>query len=194
MKQELDDLLCKKYPKIFAQRNWNMRQTCMCWGFTCGDGWFNIIDQLCGRIQWYINESRRSRAMSLRYNRALRRAVRGDTAGLLHFYTHTDSDSAREWAQKSVDHVLSNPEPQERIPAIACPQVVAVQVKEKLGTLRFYYDGGDDIVDGMVRMAESMSSVMCEVCGAPGERRGGGWIRTLCDEHATAQNKQDGNL
>jgi hypothetical protein len=35
------------------------------------------------------------------------------------------------------------------------PQVVATQVKEKFGTLRFYYDGGDDYIDGLVSMAES---------------------------------------
>ena len=62
-------------------------------------------------------------------------------------------------------------------------QVVATQVKEKFGGLRFYYDGGDDVVDGMVRMAESWAGATCEECGSPGERRGGGWIRTLCDQH-----------
>ena len=63
------------------------------------------------------------------------------------------------------------------------PPVTVVQVKEKFGTLRFYYDGGDDKIDGMVRMAESMSAVTCEKCGKPGTSTGGGWIKTLCDEH-----------
>jgi hypothetical protein len=36
----------------------------------------------------------------------------------------------------------------------------------------------------MAVMAESMSGVTCEVCGNVGRQRGGGWIRTLCDEHA----------
>jgi len=62
-------------------------------------------------------------------------------------------------------------------------QVVAIQIKEKFGTLRFYYNGGDDTIGGMVRMAESMSSVTCEECGNPGKTRGPGWIRTLCDHH-----------
>ena len=74
-------------------------------------------------------------------------------------------------------------EPQCRIVPNACPQVVADQVKEKFGTLRFYYHGGDSKVDGMVRMAESMSACMCEECGAPGTQTQGGWIRTLCDTH-----------
>ena len=62
-------------------------------------------------------------------------------------------------------------------------QVVVIQVKEKFGSLRFYYEGGDDTISGMVRMAESMSAVMCEECGAPAETRGPGWIRTLCEVH-----------
>lgn len=63
-------------------------------------------------------------------------------------------------------------------------QVVVHQIKEKFGGLRFYYGGGDDTIDGMVRMAEAIAGITCETCGAPGKSRSGGWIRTLCDEHA----------
>lgn len=63
-------------------------------------------------------------------------------------------------------------------------QVTVEQVKEKFGTLRFYYQGGDDYISGLVTMAETMSGHTCEVCGAPGQRTGGGWIRTLCSKHA----------
>lgn len=62
-------------------------------------------------------------------------------------------------------------------------QVVVEQIKEKFGGLRFYYQGGDETVAGMVRMAEAWANVTCEECGKPGERRTGGWIRTLCDRH-----------
>lgn len=64
-----------------------------------------------------------------------------------------------------------------------CPQVKIEQIKEKFGTLRFYYSGGDDFVSGAVWLAESMTSHMCEECGAVGKRIGGGWVRTLCDFH-----------
>ncbi len=127
MKQELDDLLCKKYPKIFAERHLSEMQTCMCWGFSHADGWFNIIDQLCANIQNHI-----------------------------------------DWKEKQ---------------GHAIPQVVAEQVKEKFGTLRFYYRGGDDYIDGLVSMAESMTGVTCEECGAPGTTGGQGWIKTLCETH-----------
>jgi hypothetical protein len=72
--------------------------------------------------------------------------------------------------------------------------VVATQIKEKFGTLRFYYFGGDDYCHGVESMAESMSAVTCEVCGSPGKLRNGGWIRTLCDEHAKEAGYQDGEL
>ena len=62
-------------------------------------------------------------------------------------------------------------------------QVVVEQIKEKFGGLRFYYQGGDDEISGMVRMAEAWADHSCEECGSPGTRRSGGWIRTLCDKH-----------
>jgi hypothetical protein len=67
-------------------------------------------------------------------------------------------------------------------------QVVVEQIKEKFGGLRFYYQGGDDTIAGMVRMAEAWADHSCEECGSPGTRRSGGWIRTLCDLHEAERN------
>jgi hypothetical protein len=72
-------------------------------------------------------------------------------------------------------------------------QVTLDQVKEKFGTLRFYYSGGDDYISGLVSMAESMSGVTCETCGNPGKTVGGGWLTTLCKEHAEARGIFIGN-
>jgi hypothetical protein len=127
MRDELDQQLCEKYPLIFADRNKSVMETCMCWGFEHGDGWYPIIDSLCANIQNHI-----------------------------------------DWQNRQEEKV---------------PQVVATQVKEKFGTLRFYYNGGDDVIDGMVRMAESWSAVACEECGAPGTQNSQGWIKTLCETH-----------
>jgi hypothetical protein len=62
-------------------------------------------------------------------------------------------------------------------------QVVVEQIKEKFGSLRFYYQGGDDQISGMVRMAEAWADKSCETCGAPGTLGGKGWIKTLCPTH-----------
>ena len=121
MRKELDDLLCQRYPKIFAERNLPKNQTCMCWGFTHEDGWFTIVDRLCATIQWHLDQ---------------------------------------------FPHI---------------PQVVAKQVKEKFGGLRFYYEGGDDVVDGAVRLAEALSLRTCEDCGTTvgvGQTRH--WVYTRC--------------
>lgn len=64
-----------------------------------------------------------------------------------------------------------------------CPQVIVQQVKEKFGTLRFYYNGGDEFIHGAVWLAESMTGHLCEECGGLGKPRDGGWVRTLCDVH-----------
>ena len=69
-------------------------------------------------------------------------------------------------------------------------QVIVEQIKEKFGGLRFYYQGGDDNVHGMVRMAESWAANCCEECCAPGKRRDGGWIRTLCDFHESEHQER----
>lgn len=45
-------------------------------------------------------------------------------------------------------------------------QVVAVQVKEKWAGLRFYYNGGNDRIEGMVQFAEHLSYYICEYCGS----------------------------
>ena len=70
------------------------------------------------------------------------------------------------------------------------PQVVATQVKEKYGTLRFYYNGGDEHIDGMVTMAEAMSAMTCETCGNSGNLRGKYWLYTACDEHTLEEDKR----
>ena len=122
-----------------VNREKSMMETCMCWGFECGDGWFNILDQLMGNIQHHI-----------------------------------------DWKNKKEEVVA---------------QVTLDQVKEKFGTLRFYYTGGDDVIDGMVRMAESMSGVTCEECSAPAKTHGPGWIRTICEpcEEARELARQKAN-
>jgi hypothetical protein len=73
-------------------------------------------------------------------------------------------------------------------------QVVVTQIKEKFGGLRFYYDGGDDRILGMLSMAESMADITCEKCGSPGKRRGKGWIYTACNAHTFPEHLGDDNV
>jgi len=61
------------------------------------------------------------------------------------------------------------------------------QIKEKFGTLRVYLSSTTEKVVAAVQYAELLSSCTCETCGRPGERRGGGWISTLCDRCANPE-------
>lgn len=64
--------------------------------------------------------------------------------------------------------------------------IVAAQVKEKFGGLRFYLNPVPpehwDEIYKYIAEAEKKSLETCEECGKPGKRRGKGWIRTLCDQ------------
>lgn len=60
---------------------------------------------------------------------------------------------------------------------------VAMQVKEKFGSLRFYADNISADQEKYIAFAENMSERTCEVCGKRGKLRTGGWLRTLCNEH-----------
>lgn len=87
-----------------------------------------------------------------------------------------------KWKNNTREALLKDNPHGHKIPDRVTP-VVIQQIKEKFGGLRFYYNGGDEHINGMVRMAESWAGHVCEDCGAPGEQRGGGWIKTLCDKH-----------
>ena len=151
MHKLLDEYLCKKYPKIFRDRNASMTVTCMCWGFP-GDGWFFLIEGLCGSIQRHI-------------------------------------DNHNEWVEEYGKELWEKEKRGELNDDISIsepkliPQVVATQVKEKFGGLRFYYGGGDEQIEGMVSLAESLSYRICEECGVMTELvnpNAGGWIQTTC--------------
>jgi hypothetical protein len=142
----------------------------MAWGFECNDGWYNLIDTLCLAIQYRIDSRKKDIA---------RIKAKND---LIYEYAHGNHEPLLEYTQnpRLVDLFL-----REGIVDVPpeIPQVVASQVKEKYGGLRFYYSGGDEIIEAYVHVAEMISERTCEVCGAPGKMQDGGWTVTRCDLH-----------
>ena len=181
MKQELDKLLCEKYPKMMVNRNKNMQETCMCWGFECGDGWYNILNQLMGNIQHHIDWKEKQHNWAVKYNEMAQAGKNGNAELFADLVAKEYADSptiGAEYIKGRCEEMIKNP--LRDVPDLI-PQVTLDQVKEKFGTLRFYYSGGDDYISGLVSMAESMTGVTCEECGNPGESRGGGWIHVYCE-------------
>ena len=141
MKTELEQQLVEKYPKIFQINESRRLEPFPMFGIECGDGWYDLLDRLCGLIQNHI-----------------------------------------DWRNKQRDMFLKNNPNNVEIPEEIL-QVTVSQIKEKFGTLRFYYDGGDEYIHGLVSMADAMSGAICEVCGERGQFRGRGWYYTACDTH-----------
>ncbi len=63
------------------------------------------------------------------------------------------------------------------------PQVVAVQVKEKFGELRFYVENATEAQYAVISYTETLSNYICESCGSM-ENIGHtqGYISTLCEK------------
>jgi hypothetical protein len=167
MRKELDEALCARYPLIFKDRNADMRTTAMCWGFDCGDGWYNIIDTLCGML---TSEYRGAKS---RYDHLAEVGI-----GNVLYGTKTVTQEALDEAKTKLD------EETLKVP-------VAVQVKEKFGGLRFYVQAATNKHYDFISFAESMSYRTCEMCGAPGKTYTDGWHTTLCDIHAAMVGKEE---
>jgi hypothetical protein len=164
MRKELDAKLVAKYPELYANRFGDMKKTLMCWGFECGDGWYEIIDALSFAL---TSEYLHAKKDVKFWTEHLGKTVWSDRVG----------------TQEDIDKAV------KKLEEAPCP--VAVQVKEKFGTLRFYVSGATDSHYNYIEFAELMSSRTCEECGAPGQTYHIGWHRTLCDKHADEQYGED---
>lgn len=155
MKPELEQKLVKKYPKLYRDYGGNMMVTCMCWGFSCGDGWYNIINNLSKSL--------------CEFNVDVIADQVKEKFGGLRFYYHV-----------------------ERKPTIVGTAFYKIRMfmyRNNLGRLynaivnlrqRFFKTTTEKISD-LVHKAEYKSYETCEVCGKPGKTVGGGWVSTLCD-------------
>lgn len=170
--------IVERFPKLFQKIIDKMPFPMF--GFECGPGWYTLILTLCHNINSHTEWQRRTRANALRYNRALKRAQTGDWHALEYYYSKISNNNAK-WVHDQIDRDLANP--QMRPVPDRLNYIRIDQIKEKFGGLRFYYSGGDDIIDGMTRMAESMSYYICEICGDAGKTNRKGWIRARCELH-----------
>ena len=167
MREELDAKLVQKYPLIFKNRYAPMNETAMCWGFECGDGWYNIIDILCGLLTSSYRQAKE------RYDYRVEVGVGGVLYGTK-TVTQEDIDEAKAKMEEEASKVP-----------------VATQVKEKFGGLRFYVDRATTEHYNYITFAESMSYRTCEKCGNPGTYYPFGWHHVACDEHASEEDKEN---
>jgi len=167
MRDDLDIYLVLKYPKLFVNRHKGMNESCLYWGFECDDGWFWLINNLCDNIQSYID------------NNSKKYRIKNKIARYIFYFINK-----QRWNSKFIRKQISKFEDKfEKEEYESICQVTVDQVKEKIGGLSFYYSGGNDIIHGMVWLAENMSYNICEICGSTkniGETKG--WTKVICEE------------
>jgi len=151
---ELNSLVTK-YPHLFPKHRETGEPS---FYFECADGWYYLLDNLFGIINWkYQNWERYSE-------------------------NRTKAEKAGEKIPDYITEYLLE-HPMNPLAGFALGQV-----KEKFGGLRFYVDNCvDDYLDGAIGFAEQMSFLICEICGSPGKCRGRGWLMTRCEEHSKAK-------
>ena len=165
MKKELQEKLYENYPAIFRQKDLTKQETAMCWGISCGDGWYNILDTLCFHLRNLVDQPHRDTEMYKSWIQKEQEKNEGVN---------------EEWIERCKQLIK---ESQEK----TISQIEAVQVKEKYGTLRFYLNEypTNKTVDAKMRayinFAESLSACTCEMCGVPAKQKTGGWIKTICE-------------
>lgn len=186
-----------------------MTESCMCWGFSHGDGWFDIIWQLSLAIEdelnyswyqkrWFVLYDR----LSLRWNRLIYKL-----SPVRKRHHKMEGKGTREDPIRRVETGIDPPPLDEKIVQYlfgektkigrfevdrTCLKKLAltrasygfsvVQVKEKFGTLRFYANASNERISRLITLAERLTDTTCEDCGEAGKERPGGWIRTLCDD------------
>jgi len=86
-------------------------------------------------------------------------------------------DKLCDCMQWYIDHHVKHTKEGQYKPA----QVTCSQMKEKFGGLRFYENGADKTVDGMIHYAEYLADNTCQDCGSREDiGRTSGWISTIC--------------
>ena len=170
MRDELDKKLVEKYPLLYRDRNAPMTETAMCWGVCCGEGWYNIIDTLSALLCSEYNQAKKS------------------YESIKEYY-----ENGGKWPWNNGKKITPEEVEERRLKMEEAAKYVPVvsQVKEKMGTLRFYINGGTDAQYNYITFAEVLSARTCETCGAPGKLRGRNWYYTACDTHTKEDDLND---
>lgn len=205
MKKELDEKLCKDFPNLYKDRNASIMGSCMGWGFDVQNGWEPLIRELSEKLEKEIITYKKahpivscymcgcSKQKHYKWGHCLT-VHKFPTKHVYNNYTKKFHLRLPIWLQKTINKVLGFFF--YELQSCHCQEYDAnypraSQVKEKFGTLRFYMSSSNDKIEKLIDEAERKSAITCEECGEPGVLRGGGWLKTLCDKHAT---EKDGSI
>lgn len=89
--------LLTAFPTLYGDHDKPMTETCMCWGFECGDGWFDLIFNLSKAIEQEAESSGITRSSDL-WPRAVQIK---EKFGTLRFYVANGSKAIYDLIEKA---------------------------------------------------------------------------------------------
>lgn len=170
MTLELEHKLIEKYPKLFRDVNRSPKESLMCFGCEHGDGWFDILDNLCG----YLTNLQKNRAFYLGFKQEV---VDSDDKSFDTCFKCPDIVFTQIKEKYGTLRVYWNFKEIENYEELKSKLVKPEHLDEYIGKY-------SDLVDSAVDFCEYLSSKTCEVTGKPGKLYSDGWCVTLCKEEA----------
>jgi len=161
MSPELEHKLIEKYPKLFRDVPKSPKETLMCFGCEHGDGWFDILDKLCGYItslqesRIYFLATKDAKTIEFHCPDVIFTQIK-EKYGTLRVYWRFQINDFEELTTQSKD-------PED---------------------LTKYVNLYADAIDSAIDFCEYLSSQTCEITGKPGKLYTQGWCVTLCQEEA----------
>lgn len=154
--QDFEQYLFQKYPNLFPKdENGDLlSQEHRCWN-DCPKGWEDIIDDLCDCIDRYVKghstylPNPKHKIARFFWNRWCKLSHK------MHHKSKIKQLGTNFFYHRVKDMYIN----------VSPPPVQIAQYKTKWGQLRFYFDGGDDTVNGMVYLAEMLAAKTCPNTG-----------------------------
>jgi hypothetical protein len=85
VRDDLDKKLVEAFPKLYSKRGGSMQETCMYWGFECGDGWFQLLWDASEKLEALNNAGQNIKASQVK-----------EKFGTLRFYINGGDEKADE--------------------------------------------------------------------------------------------------
>jgi hypothetical protein len=88
-----------------------MKQTAMCWGIECGDGWYMLLDVMCHLLQWDTDHNNSKKGNNEGRNPQIEVVQVKEKWGELRFYTtgYNDHQSGIiSFAESMSHHICEN--------------------------------------------------------------------------------------
>lgn len=207
MKKEFELRMKHQFPLLYRDMWGDARQTCMAFGLDVDDGWAELIEDVSAKLEPKIKEIKGEveKTPNLKCENCFRpRAWHwwfvfvGYVAKWFYILTRwlpsipKNYRKVKENVKKLGAYgykfkwsvVFRKPYKSVCCSGFRVPYPCAVQVKEKFAGLRIYMTYYNKELENIISEAEKRSYTICERCGADGEVREGGWIKTLCDKCA----------